>query len=369
MERTLFKCIVGSHAFGTQTKDSDTDIAEIFVCDRNDLLGFKYKEHDDIDKDNRRYEIGKFLKLLMAGNPNMLEILNSPDDCVLETSPEFELLRKESKMFITKALFWTFIGYANTQIVKARGLNKKINWENSKVERKTVLDFCYVYPMDNPKMSSPLREWLGKEGHEQSTCGLQELDHFRYGYLLYLDNLAWVAAQANHRFANVKTHEFKGIVSDEDTSNDVCLSTIPEYSVPNAVMYFNKDGYSTHCRLYGEYMQWKNARNEVRYKTNKVHGQNYDSKNIMHMVRLLNSADRIFKEGKITVRVDEKEREYLLKVKSGQENLEELVKWSENKMNEIKQVCQNSNLPDGVDTEFCHNLLVKIRNYESVKTE
>lgn len=365
MKKTLFKCIVGSHAFGTNTEGSDLDTAEIFMCDKNDLLGFKYKEHDDLDKDNRRYEIGKFIKLLKAGNPNMLEILNSPEDCILETSPEFELLRSESKKFITKGLFWTFIGYANTQIAKATGLNKKINWEKSKIERKTVLDFCYVYPIqDNPKISIPLREWLKKEDFEQSHCGLQELDHFRYTYLLYLDNLAWVAKHANHRFADIKSHEFKGVVTDELISNDVCLSTIPEYAKPSAIMYFNKDGYSTHCKLYKEYTDWKEARNEVRFKTNEKHGQDYDSKNIMHMVRLLNSAERIFKEGKITVRVSQQERQHLLKIKSGQEDLKSMVKWAELKSEELKQVCTDSKLPDTVDDNFCHELLVKIRNYE-----
>lgn len=360
MEKILFRCIVGSHAFGTNTPESDMDIATIFMCDTEDLLGFKYKEHDDIDKDNRRYEIGKFIRLLMNGNPNMLEILKSPDSCILETTPEFDELRQNSHLFVTKRLFETFVGYANTQINKAQGLNKKINWEKSKVERKDVLDFCYIVDLYNVKGTVPLKTWLSKEGFKQEHCGLQGLDHFRYGYLLYTDDLAWVVEKANHRFADIKTHGFKGIVQGDD-SNDVSTSSIPEYCLPKALLYFNKDAYSMHCKDYREYTEWLSKRNLVRFKTNEKHGQQYDSKNIMHMVRLLNSAERIVKQGFITVQCDSEEVKHLLSIKSGQANLKNMIEWASAKKEELKKLFENSNLPDKIDEELCHNLLVKIR--------
>jgi uncharacterized protein len=360
MEKILFKCKVGSHAFGTNTPESDEDIATIFACDTDDILGFKYKEHDDLTKDDRRYEIGKFIRLLLQGNPNMLEILNSPDDCVLFTTPEFDLLRTESKRFITKKLFHTFVGYANTQIAKSKGLNKKINWEKSKITRKDVLDFCYVVDLYNVKGTVPLKSWLIQEGYTQEHCGLQGLDHFRYGYLLYVDDLAWVKKEANHRFADIETHEFKGIVQGED-SNDVSTSSIPAYCKPKALLYFNKDGYSVHCKEYKEYTDWLSKRNLARFKTNQKHGQEYDSKNIMHMVRLLNSAERIIKTGVMTIRCDEEEIKHLLRIKSGQENLEEMIEWAELKKSELETLFKRSKIPEVVDEEFGHKLLIKIR--------
>ena len=37
-------------------------------------------------------------------------------------------------------------------------------------------------------------------------------------------------------------------------------------------------------------------RNEERYKTNQQHGKNYDSKNMMHTIRLLQSAEQILQQ-------------------------------------------------------------------------
>lgn len=145
MEKIIFKTIVGSQMFGTNTSTSDTDIAEIYMCDPDDLFGFEYKEHDDVDKDYRRYELGKFIKLLMNGNPNMLEILNAPHDCILQSSVEWEYIQTYKHLFVTKNIYNTMVNYAKSQLRKSHGLKKMINWEKSKTIRKSVLDFCYVY--------------------------------------------------------------------------------------------------------------------------------------------------------------------------------------------------------------------------------
>lgn len=363
MEKIIFRGIVGSHAFGTNTETSDKDIAEIFVCDKDDLLGFNYKEHDDIDKDNRRYEVGKFIKLLMNGNPNMLEILYLPEDCVLIKEPEFEMIQKMSRTFITKQLFHTFVGYANTQINKAQGLNKKINWEKEKTIRKDVLDFCYFLEFGNTQ-AIPVKKWLEKEGYKQEMCGLVAIDHFRYNYLLFIDDLQWVK-ETNHRF-DIKTHEFKGVVQDLEKSNDISLSSVPEYCVSKGILYFNKDGYSSHCKDYREYTQWLEKRNDIRFQTNKQHGQDYDSKNIMHMVRLLQMAREIVEHNVINVRRNLEQRNYLLRIKSGQEDLKQLIIWAEQEKEALNKLYQNSTLSEECDKDLCHQLLVKIRKHGNI---
>jgi hypothetical protein len=361
MEKIIFRGLVGSHAFGTATKTSDKDIAEIFICDRDDLLGFNYKEHDDIDKDNRRYEVGKFIKLLMNGNPNMLEILYTPKDCILIQEPEFEMIKQVGHNFITKQLFHTFVGYANTQINKAQGLNKKINWEKEKTERKDVLDFCFVYDLNNSNTKAiPVKNWLNKESYMQEMCGLVAIDHMRYCYLLYVDELQWVK-EANHRY-DIQTHEFKGIVQSIENSNDISLSSVPEYCIPKCILYFNKDGYSSHCKDYREYMSWLEKRNLNRFQTNQKHGQDYDSKNIMHMVRLLQVAKEIVETKQIRVRRTPEEREYLLKIKSGQEDLKQLVKWAETEKTILSNLYEKSDLESECNRNFCNELLIKIRN-------
>lgn len=348
-EKVIFKGKVGSRAFGTSTPLSDEDVATIFICDKNDLLGFKYKEHDDIDKDNRRYEVGKFLKLLIAGNPNMLEILHSPVDCILEETEEFRMIKRERERFITRNLYNTFANYARTQITKAKGLNKMINWEGSKVERKDILDFCYFYEFGGGTKPVSIKDYLKVYNLKQEQCALVGLDHFRYSYLVYVD---WLEG-----------FSFRGIC--KEGANNVHTSSVPTGLVPEGILYCNLDGYSTHCKDYASYQTWLSKRNEVRFDTNKEHGQGYDSKNIMHVVRLLKTARDIAEKGIIKVRRDPEEVKYLLSIKSGEQDLGKLVDWANEEYQNIKELFNNSSLPEKVDEEFVHELLVKIRNYET----
>ena len=94
----------------------------------------------------------------------MLELLYSPEDCIIETSPQFQLIRDNRDKFLTKKCLKSFGGYAVAQIKKAEGLDKKMNWEKDKVTRKDLLDFCYV--IENGQ-SIPWKIWNASRGFEE----------------------------------------------------------------------------------------------------------------------------------------------------------------------------------------------------------
>ena len=102
------------------------------------------------------YELGRFVELLLKNNPNILEILASPDDCILYKHPLMELLKLVD--FLSKLCKDSFAGYAMTQIKKARGLKKKIV-NQMEQEKKSLLDFCYV--LQGYDYIS-LKNWLGE---------------------------------------------------------------------------------------------------------------------------------------------------------------------------------------------------------------
>ena len=91
------------------------------------------------------------------------------------------------------------------------------------------------------------------------------------------------------------------------------LSSVPKDEQPIAMLYFNKDGYSVYCKQYKGYWDWVSKRNEDRYNTTMTHGKKYDSKNMMHVFRLLLVAKEIATEGKINV--FRKDRDFLLAIK------------------------------------------------------
>ncbi len=151
---------------------------------------------------------------------------------------------------------------------------------------------------------------------------------------------------------------YRGIMKDE-CSNEVALSSIPKDRERIALLYFNKDGYSTYCKEYKEYWEWVERRNEERYQNTLSHGKNYDAKNMMHTFRLLEMAIEIAKEGRVNVR--RPEREFLLAIKSGEYEYEELLRMAEVKQVEMEQAFGSSILPELPDVERINRLAFELR--------
>jgi len=335
----LFECISGSRAYGTQLPTSDTDIKGVFVLPEEEFYGLHTVEQiSNPTNDVVYYELRRFVELLLRNNPNMLEMLNSPADCILYKHPLFEWFSPD--VFLSKLCRQTFAGYAMTQVQKARGLNKKI-LNPVEQERKSVIDFCYVTAEGS---TLPLSKWLALRGYAQERCGLVNLNHLKNMYALYYDPEG--------------IHGFKGI-AQKDTSNDVSLSSVPKHHKPETYLYFNREGYSSYCKDYCDYWDWVEKRNDERYRNTLQHGKNYDAKNMMHTIRLLEMAEDIAVHKKIIVR--RPNREYLLRIRRGEFSYEELVVLAEEKIRKIEELFAVSALPEQPDEEQINHFLVKLR--------
>ena len=318
----LFEAISGSKAYGLDTLLSDTDIRGVFVLPEEEYFGLNYVDQlSNRSNDIVYYELRRFAELLSKNNPNMLELLNMPEDCILYQHPLYKLFKAED--FLSRQCQATFAGYALTQVKKAKGLNKKIVNPVEK-ERKSVLDFCYVVQGQG---SVPVKEYLDTLGLSQEEMGLSKIAHMHELYGLYY-----------HPEEN-----FKGIIQSKK-ANDVSLSSIPKGIRPLAVMSFNKSGYSKYCKDYKEYWEWVEKRNDARYENTLSHGKNYDAKNMMHTFRLLDMAEEIAKTGQIIVR--RPNREFLLKIKSGAYEYEELLKIAEERIAGMDALYAQSPLPE-----------------------
>lgn len=335
----LFECISGSRAYGTDLPTSDTDIKGVFVLPRHQFYGLDYVEQVSSEKnDEVYYELRRFAELLYKNNPNILEMLNSPDDCVLFRHPLFEAFGAE--MFLSRQCRDTFAGYAFSQIKKARGLNKKIN-NPVEPERKSPLHFCYVAEKQG---STPLMYWLGNKGWRQEDCGLVAIANMRDLYGLYHD----ADGEAG----------FSGILKKEN-ANEVALSSVPKNMEPVALMSFNKDGYTKHCKDYRDYWDWVSVRNSERFENTVQHGKNYDAKNMLHTFRLLDMAAEILEKAEVIVR--RPNREELLAIRRGDFTYEELLERAEAKLEAISHLYESSPLPDFPDKGRIEELLVSVR--------
>lgn len=334
----IFEAIVGSRAYGLDTEKSDTDIRGIFVLPKQQFYSLEYVAQVSNDtNDIVYYELKRFVELLAKNNPNIIELLNVPEKCVLYRNNIMDGIRPE--MFLSKLCEQTFANYAYAQIRKAFGLEKKIMNPVGK-ERKSVLDFCFVY---KGKEALGLREFLADTGFKQEDLGLSAISHLKDCYNLYYS--------AGRSYA--------GLIKGE-TANNVCLSSIPRGEVVIGLLYFNKDGYSAYCKEYREYWKWVEKRNENRYNTTMAHGKNYDSKNMMHVFRLLLMAKEIAVEGKVNVL--RRDRKFLLGIKQGNYEYDDLVKKAEDLKNQLPEFYRQSALQDVPDLEAINHLLVSLRD-------
>ncbi len=335
----LFECISGSRAYGLDTQQSDTDIKGVFYLPREQFLGLGYIEQiNNASNDIVYYELGRFVELLLKNNPGALELLASPAECILYAHPLMTQLKLSD--FLSKLAKETFAGYAMTQIKKSRGLNKKIHNPVPK-ERKSILDFCYILDGQN---SVSLMLWLTQHQYQPERCGLINIAHMKDVYGLYCD--------VNNEF------DYNGLIKNEQVSN-LSLSSIPKTEEMIAYLYYNKDGYSSYCKEYHSYWQWVENRNEARYQGNRQSGADYDAKNMMHTIRLLQTAQEIVTQKRLSVRCNN--REELLAIKAGQFSYETMLSKAEQLMSKIDQQFLTCTLPDKPDVETVNAILVNIR--------
>lgn len=346
----LLKVIVGSQAYGTSTPESDIDYCGVYMQDVDEILQGNYLKQVNINKDEKYYEVNRFLNLLETNNPTVMEFLNTPEECIIYKHPLMDDIIALKEKFITKQCKYSIGGYVRSQLKKARGLEKKMNWEKEKMVRKTPLDFCFIY-IGNEK-TIPLRKWLDIYGYEQSSLGLTKINNAPTAYAVY---------------ANDKM-EYKGVIkvkNGEETGNEVRISSILKGEKNVAVMYYNENSYKSHCKNFREYQKWLKDRNTARYVDIEEHGQVYDGKNLLHVKRLLDMSMEIAQgKGVIIRRPNAKE---LLDIRKGRINLENFFNSVEDKLKEVDKAYDNCDLPEEIEIGLKDKILRNIRQYQLKK--
>ena len=374
-----YKFIRGSHLYGTNLPDgqSDVDLGGVYIADNETLMGLpEYYEPQISDEkhDTTYYELGRWVELLMKANPNALESLFVPDEFIIgDIHPAVQLIRDNRDLFVTKECFNSLYGYGKSQISKARGLNKKC--VQPVLERKEVLDFCYTFKEQG---SQSMKEFLAERGLDQKYCGLVNIPNMKDTYGVYYDYAAYLHFEQpdnweklyhklvithqwdeiKNRIDNKEFFGYSGIVHPDGKSNEVRLSSIPKGEKPICFMTYNQNGYESHCKKYKEYQEWVEKRNPIRYESNLK--SNYDCKNMMHCVRLIHMGKELA-EGKGFNVVRTWDREMLLDIRNNKYEYDEIIEYVEKLYKETDEMSKTCNLPDTVDKEKVHKLLIEAR--------
>jgi len=116
--------LTGSRAYGLETPDSDYDYRGVYVpplvsmiegLGKAEVLNIPGVVKDDVVL----YPIHQFLKLAGQSNPNILDLLFAPDDCVVVNHDRFNsLVRSRRKEFLIRDLHLRIKGFAQSMLTK-----------------------------------------------------------------------------------------------------------------------------------------------------------------------------------------------------------------------------------------------------------
>ena len=114
----IYRCVVGSRAYGLDNDESDTDHRGIYLAPAElqwSLFGAP-EQFEDNATQSCYWELQKFLTMALKANPNILECLYSP--MVEKVTPLGEELLALRQQFLSQMIFQTFNGYAMSQFKK-----------------------------------------------------------------------------------------------------------------------------------------------------------------------------------------------------------------------------------------------------------
>jgi uncharacterized protein len=117
-DRVIYRCVIGSQAYGLADDESDTDYRGIFLPPA-ELHWSLYGVPDQLechDTEEHYWELQRFLVLALKANPNVLECLYTP---LVETkTPLAEELLEMRSIFLSRLVYQTYNGYVMSQFKK-----------------------------------------------------------------------------------------------------------------------------------------------------------------------------------------------------------------------------------------------------------
>lgn len=161
------ECIAGSEVYGVSTDKSDKDIVGFCIPPKEyifpHLNGFikgfgtsppefnGWQEHHIEDRsaklnyDINIHSIVRFFHLCYENNPNMLDVLFTPKECILYSTNLGQLVIDKRHIFLHKGLWVKFRGYALSQLHKMDIKNRVSGSKRAKDIEQYGFDTKYSY--------------------------------------------------------------------------------------------------------------------------------------------------------------------------------------------------------------------------------
>jgi hypothetical protein len=295
----------------------------------------------DAKGDTVYYALRRFLELALGANPNIIELLYMPESCVRLVDPAFQPILDARQGFITRQAYVSHVRYAQAQIKKARGRNKWIN--NPQPENSPEpQEFCWFLPRDNGACMPFRPVPLAEAAVDLEACHASSVEHLADVFRLYY-------------YGSSARGVFRGgaVVCESIPIEDDCDRCI-------GLLIYNRPAHERAVRDHRNYWMWRNNRNEQRWVRQESGELDYDAKNMMHMFRLMLSAEHILTEGCPLVRFSGEKLTYLKAILHGEFSYESLIEEAGTLSARLETLYKKSRLPEGPDFDKAEELLQSV---------
>ena len=333
----IFLFLRGSHAYATNTPESDEDFGGVCMPSKKAIYGIEPFEQDDkwVDEKGKKvdkviYNVVKTIDLMAQNNPNMLDFLYAPERVIKLTTPTWQRIVDIRDSFLCSKAKWSFQGYALAQLKRIqthRGY--LLNPPKSKPNRVDYgLPSKSVFPETQYEVIARIStDYVDEDRRNDFYFEVAQLID-REAVLIfkkYIPEQLYMYALEDFK---KRQHQFLHAMSS------ISGKFLKEEFVHNAQ---NELRFLASRENWKRYQKWLKNRNPERAKLEAKCG--YDSKHAMHLIRLLLNAVEIM-SGKgvlvdrstapaITVNDIVIDLNYLMEVRSGNVPFETIIEISD----------------------------------------
>jgi len=397
MSRNMFVLysLRGSQLYGTNIETSDFDYHGIFMYPNGESLSL-YEPTDnfqDSKGDVVFFEMKKYFRMAMSANPTVLEIMFTPNEFVKIRTDISDLIIKNRSLFVTKKCYYSFNGYAFNQCVKAVGKNKKVHGKDKYFNKlgfeklRSLLENDVVSPeWIEQKFSKHFLQFLLKNQSVPvtSATSFKQTDevlidddirfllpprHVDYCYFVKdtregfpmrpvllsetgIDLKKYNCSSMEHVVNVFRLYFYDQKANGIFKDGKVVCSSIPiedEVSHFSGLLIYANNEYESAKKDWKSYFEWMSERNESRWKESDEKEFSFDHKNMQHLVRLLLSGENIAREGEPIIRFSGDKLKFLREIREGKYTYDYVMKFANEKMQELQTLFEKSLLPDGCD--------------------
>jgi hypothetical protein len=185
--KIIYSVESGSFLYGTNLETSDKDYTSVFMPTPYDLLSLQKCEYIDNstkssaedrrntedDIDNHQYSLGRFIQLVLHGNPNLTEILFCKNPIVEDAA--FMPLRKNVNKLVSNTVYDSFTGFAVSQkkklqykALRFKQLEDALRWFEARRKDQIGDPSAQMSEGDAVFLNGLLSEYKGRKNNRES---------------------------------------------------------------------------------------------------------------------------------------------------------------------------------------------------------